>query len=257
MSNDNQSIHDFDVNLICEYFLNTPQQGPGSPENTLKALSFINNLNEDSKILDIGSGTGSQSVVLAQNTPSQITGLDFFPGFIECFNENAKSLNLHHRLKGIVGSMEELPFQNEEIDLIWSEGAIYNMGFEKGLKYWKSFLKTDGYVAVSEVSWFTDERPKEIEDFWLDAYDQIDTIANKVDQMQKAGYKTIAAFAISNSCWTENFYAPQVKVREDFLKKYPGNITVENFIASERHENALYEKYKEYYGYVFYIGKKM
>ena len=41
MSNENNTILGIDVNLICEFFLNTERQGPGSPEVTLKALSFI------------------------------------------------------------------------------------------------------------------------------------------------------------------------------------------------------------------------
>ena len=41
MSNENKSIHEFDINLIWEYFSNLEQQGPGSPEATTKALSFI------------------------------------------------------------------------------------------------------------------------------------------------------------------------------------------------------------------------
>ncbi|NPD47787.1 MULTISPECIES: class I SAM-dependent methyltransferase [unclassified Lentimicrobium] len=257
MSNDNKSIHDFDLSLIVEYYSNTPQQGPGSPETTLKVLSFIDNLTEDSKIVDIGCGTGGQTQVLAQYAPAPILGIDLFPVFIDLFNENANSLNLQDQMKGIVGSMNKLPFLDKEIDLIWSEGAIYNIGFEKGLKYWRRFLKTGGYIAVSEASWFTEERPKEIEDFWNDAYPGIDTIANKVDQMQKVGYKTIAAFAIPDSCWIDNFYAPQVKIQEDFLIKKSGNKAAEGFIANQRHETDLYRKYKDYYGYVFYIGKKI
>lgn len=257
MSNDNKSIHDFDLSLIVEYYSNTPQQGPGSPETTLKALSFIDNLTEDSKIVDIGCGTGGQTKVLAQNTPAPILGIDLFPVFIDLFNKNAKSLNLQDQMKGIVGSMNELPFHEEEMDLIWSEGAIYNIGFEKGLIEWRPFLKKGGYMAVSEVSWFTEERPKEIDDFWNDAYPEIDTIANKVDQLQKAGYRTIAAFALSNNCWTEYFYAPQVKIQEDFLSKNSGNKAAEDFIANQRYETDLYKKYKGYYGYVFYIGQKI
>jgi ubiquinone/menaquinone biosynthesis C-methylase UbiE len=70
-------------------------------------------------------------------------------------------------VKGIVGSMDNLPFQSEELDLIWSEGAIYNIGFERGLNEWRRYLKPGGYIAVSESSWFTDERPAEINDFWV------------------------------------------------------------------------------------------
>jgi len=153
--------------------------------------------------------------------------------------------------------MDNLPFKNEELDLIWSEGAIYNIGFERGLNEWRKFLKTGGYIAVSEASWFTDERPTEIDEFWMDAYPEIDTIPNKVEQMQKAGYIPVATFILPEECWTEHFYAPQVSAQEVFLKKYAGNRTAKEFIANEQHIEQLYYKYKEYYGYVFYIGKKI
>jgi SAM-dependent methyltransferase len=84
-----------------------------------------------------------------------------------------------------VSSMDRLPFQPESLDLIWSEGAIYNIGFERGLTEWRKFLKTGAFIAVSEVSWFTDERPAEIDEFWKEAYPEIDTIPNKVAQLQK------------------------------------------------------------------------
>uniref|UniRef100_UPI003217BF43 class I SAM-dependent methyltransferase n=1 Tax=uncultured Draconibacterium sp. TaxID=1573823 RepID=UPI003217BF43 len=257
MSNENKSIHEFDINLICEYFSNIERQGPGSPEITLKALSFIDNLSEKSRIADIGCGTGGQTMVLAQHTPGEITGIDLFPKFINLFNSNARQFNLQKRVKGIVGSMDELPFQQEEIDLMWSEGAIYNIGFERGLREWHKFIKTGGYIAVSEVSWFTDERPAEINDFWMDAYPEINTIPNKVKQLQHAGYIPVATFILPETCWTEHFYAPQVSAQKYFLKKHTGNKVAEDFIANQRHEEKLYNKYKAFYGYVFYIGKKI
>lgn len=257
MSNENKSIHDFDFNLICEYFASIERQGPGSPEITLKALGFIDNLTEKFRIADLGCGTGGQTMTLAQNAPGQITGLDLFPYFIDLFNRNARQLNLQDRVKGVVGSMDDLPFQKEELDLIWSEGAIYNIGFERGLNEWKQFLKKGGYIAVTEASWFTDERPAEINDFWIEAYPEIDTIPNKVGQMQKAGYIPVATFILPENCWTEHFYALQAEAQEKFLKKYAGNITAEKLIFYQRHEAELYCKYKDFYGYVFYIGKKI
>lgn len=257
MSNENKSIHEFDFNLICEYFSSLERQGPGSPEVTVKALSFINNLKRESRIADLGCGTGGQTMVLAQHTPGNITGIDLFPAFIELFNFNAGKLNLQGRTKGVVGSMDNLPFQNEELDLIWSEGAIYNIGFERGLNEWRQFLNTGGYIAVSEASWFTEERPAEIENFWQDAYAEIDTVSNKVGQLQKAGYVPVATFILPENCWTEHFYAPQVSAQQAFLKKYTGNKTAQEFIANQRHETQLYYKYKKYYGYAFYIGKKI
>ena len=257
MSNENKSIHEFDINLICEYFSSMQRQGPGSPEVTLKALSFIDGLSDESRIADLGCGTGGQTMVLAKHTPGQFAGLDLFPAFIDLFNEDARKLGLGDRVKGIVGSMDNPPFQDGELDLIWSEGAIYNIGFERGLKEWLRFLKTGGYIAVTEASWFTASRPAEIEAFWLDAYPGIDTIPVKVGQLQEAGYVPVATFILPETCWTDHFYALQARAREIFLAKYAGNRTAEDFIANELREEELYMRYKEYYGYVFYIGRKI
>ncbi|MDR1679814.1 MAG: class I SAM-dependent methyltransferase [Prevotellaceae bacterium] len=257
MNNENKTISDFDLNMVCEYYSNVERQGPGSPEMTLRALSFIDNLTEKSKIADIGCGTGGQTMVLGQNTPCQITGVDFFPDFVRLFNQNAQSRNLQDRVKGIVGDMANLPFQEEEFDLIWSEGAIYNIGFERGLNEWRKFLKPGGIIAVTEMSWFTEERPAEIRKFMQQVEPGIDTIPVKVAQMQRAGYIPLATFILPENCWTEHFFAPQATVQEAFLKKHAGNRAAEEFIAGERRHKALYDKYKAYHGYAFYIGKKM
>jgi SAM-dependent methyltransferase len=243
--------------LINEYFIGLERQGPGSPESTLSALNFIGNLSNESKIADLGCGTGGQTMVLAQNTQGSITALDLFPGSIDKLNATAKMLGLQDRVKGIVGSMDDLPFQDGEFDLIWSEGAIDNIGFEKGLNYWRAFLKKGGYLAVTNASWLTDERPAEIEKFWLDAVPGIGTMGHDVSTMQKAGYVPVAAFVLPENCWTDNYYIPQKAVQEAFLKKYAGNETAEAFVANMRHEADLYSKYKHYYGYVFYIGEKI
>jgi SAM-dependent methyltransferase len=256
MGDEQTSIHDFDVALICEYFSSLERQGPGSPEVTIKALSFVEGLTEHSRIADIGCGTGGQTMVLAQHAPGTITGIDLFPTFIDLFNANAQQHNLQQRVRGVAGSMDSLPFQAEELDLIWSEGAIYNIGFEQGLREWRQFLKPGGYLAVSEASWFTEQRPEEIEKFWMDAYPGIATIAEKVAQMQRAGYVPVAAFILPENCWTDHFYGPQTAVQKAFLEKHAGNPVAEAFITNERREAALYGQYKAYYGYVFYIGKK-
>lgn len=258
MSNENiTTIHEFDYNLICDFFLNIERQGPGSPEVTLQALSSIDNLNSTSLIADIGCGTGGQTMVLGQHTQGNITGFDLFPQFIDQFNSNAAKLNLQDRIKGVVCSMDSLPFGNNELDLIWSEGAIYNIGFERGLNEWHKFLKTGGYIAVSDASWFTEERPSEIHNYWMEHYPEIDTIPNKVAQIQKAGYIPVATFILPENCWTENYFAPSIKAQKVFLDKYAGNEIAERFVSLQHSEVELYSKYKEYYGYVFYIAKKI
>jgi hypothetical protein len=61
MDNETKSIHEFEFNLICEYFAGVERQGPGSPEATVKALSFIDNLTDKSRIADLGCGRGGQT----------------------------------------------------------------------------------------------------------------------------------------------------------------------------------------------------
>ncbi len=256
MSNKNKTIYEFDFKLICDYFSNMERQGPGSPEATLKALSFIDNLTDESLIADLGCGTGGQTMVLAQHVPGQITGLDLSPEFINIFNRNANQLNLHHRVKGQVGSMDKLPFREGELDLIWSEGAIYNIGFERGLKEWRKYLKPGGYIAVSESSWFTDKRPAEINDFWMEAYPEMDTLPHQVNKVYQAGYLPVATFILPENCWTEHYFTSKIAAQEIFLAKHAGNPIAEEFCALQFHEDVLYRKYRQYYGYVFFIAQK-
>jgi len=245
------------IDVLIETHAGLERQGPGSPEMTIKALGFLNDLNRFSKVADLGCGTGGQTMVLAQSITGGIIGVDQSPDFINIFNANAKKLNLHDRVTGIVGSMKNLPFQKEEFDLIWSEGAIDSIGFEIGLTHWNVFLKTNGYVAVTCPSWLTDEHPAEIEKFWTDAGSGLDTVGYNIEVMQKSGYSFVAAFALPESCWTDNYFSPRETAEKAFMQKHSGNKVVEDYIESSKYEAALYAKYKKHYGYVFYIGQKV
>jgi len=253
MENEEISIMD----LVIKTHVVLDRQGPGSPETTIKALSFIEDLSKISKVADLACGTGGQTLVLAQNISGNIIGVDICSDFIDIFNNNVKKLNLQERVKGIIGSMDNLTFQKDEFDLIWSEGAIDNIGFEKGINYWISFLKKNGYIAVTCPSWLTNERPEEIEKFWSNAGSGLDTIGNNISIMQKIGYKIISIFTLPEKCWVDNYFIPREEAEKALLKKYKGNKIVEEYIKDEKYEVELYSKYKQYYGYVFYIGQKI
>lgn len=256
MNNEQNTNQNFEIKLLCELHEGLERQGPGSPEMTMKALSFLDGLNENARVADMGCGTGGQTIILAQNIGGRITGVDFFPEFIDVFNDNVKKQNFGERINGIVGSMDDLPFPKEEFDLIWSEGAIDNIGFEKGLRYWHGFLKKGGYVAVTCPSWLTDERPAEIEKHWADAGSSLDSIEDNLAALQRAGYVPVAMFTLPANCWTENYFIPRDAALKALLEKYPDNETAESFAADMRHEVELFSNYKDYYGYVFYIGKR-
>ena len=255
MEQENKQIFDFDLKMIADFFRELDRQGPGGVEQTLRALEFVPD-RPGMRIADIGCGTGGQTITIARNRDCTITAVDLLPELLEEFRARIKKAGLENRVTAIQGSMDALPFSPGEFDVIWAEGSIYNIGFERGMNEWNRFLKKDGFIAVTEASWFTPERPAEIEDFWLANYPEIDTIPTKIAQMEKAGYTLTAHFILPENCWTEHFYAPQFPAQEAFLKEYSGNAAAADLIAGQRHEQSLYDKYKEYYGYVFYIGQK-
>lgn len=242
--------------LMIEYYKENERQGPGSEEMTLKALNFLPHLDEKVKILDIGCGTGAQTITLALNTGAQITAIDMLPQFLEKLLKKVEGNNLTKRITVKEMLMDNLVIDDESLDVIWSEGAIYNIGFENGLSLWKKYLKDGGYIAVSEISWTTDTRPIEIEKYWNNAYPEIDTIENKISTLEKCGYVPIAHFELDEKCWTDIYYQPLLEKSEDFMKKYNCNDDVIEIIGQIKIEADMYNKYKDYYNYVFYIGKK-
>ncbi len=94
-------------------------------------------------------------MLLARSLNAQITAVDFLPDFIEVLKASAENEGLTKKIDPLVCSMDSLQFDNEEFDVIWSEGAIYNMGFENGINDWKRFLKPGGWLVVSEITWTT------------------------------------------------------------------------------------------------------
>lgn len=242
--------------LIIDYHKDNERQGPGSEEATLKALGYIPELNEKTKILDIGCGTGGQTMTLARNTEAKITAVDMLPQFLEKLRQKVIENGLTGRIETKEMLMDRLTFDENSFDVIWSEGAVYNIGFEKGLCHWRKYLKENGYIALSEITWLTCTRPEEIERYWVDQYPEIDTIDNKLSVIRKCGYDPVAHFTLDDKCWTDNYYQPLMDKAEAFLKKYDHSEEVKHLIEEYRIESQMYVRFKEYYSYVFYIAKK-
>lgn len=245
------------MDYVIEFHKDAERQGPGNGEATRKALQYIPELGKNARILDIGCGTGAQTMVLAKNTKAQIIAVDMLQEFLDKLQEKIDRKNLSNRVVIKQGLMDNLDFQEKSFDVIWSEGAIYNIGFEKGLLEWKKYLKDNGYIVVSEISWLTDNRPKEIEEYWANAYPEIDTIDTKLSIIEKCGYDLISHSVLPESCWMDHYYRPMLLRTNHFLKKYKYEEKAKEFIKMGMDEIQIYGKYKEYYSYVFYIAKKV
>lgn len=246
-----------ETDLLIELHKNNPRQGPGGEVQTLKALDFIETRNQASlKIADLGCGTGGQTLILAHHTGGQITAVDLFDPFLFELEKRAKQQGLEKKITTLNASMEKLPFQREEFDIIWSEGAIYNIGFETGIKNWKDFIKSGGFLVISEITWITRHRPKEIENFWKLEYPEIDTAGRKIQILEDHGYTLSGYFYLPQESWWENYYLPLQASFPSFLARHNSR-EAEKIIKEHQAEMELYEKYKQYYSYGFYIARKI
>ena len=146
--------------------------------------------NSVSKLLpfEANEGINHESGPYTNNTAAQITAVDMLPQFLETLMKKAKENNLLDRITAKEMLMDNLTFDKNSFDVIWSEGAIYNIGFEKGLSLWTKYLKDNGFIAVSEISWLTDTRPEEIQQYWVNTYQEIDTIENKLSVNDRKSY---------------------------------------------------------------------
>lgn len=245
------------VEWLVDFHLDSDRQGPGSEASTLRALSLIPIDNAPPlQIADIGCGSGASTILLAQHTNAHITAVDLFPAFLDKLNSQAQTLGLEDRITTLEASMDALPFDASTFDIIWSEGAIYNMGFLKGLQYWQHFLQPGGYMAISEITWLTDERPQEIDKHWQQEYPEIGTVADKCQAISKAGLQEVGHFILPSSDWLDNYYVPMEKRMASFLDRHQHSTDAQAVVAEERKEIALYTTYQDYLSYGFYVMQK-
>ena len=123
-----------DYKLLIDFYRRALRQGPGGEAETRRALDLAGlDRTRPLKIADIGCGTGAGSLLLARELDARITAVDFLPEFLEELQARARALGLADRIAPLNCSMDALPFAAEEFDLILSEGAVYNMGFEAGI----------------------------------------------------------------------------------------------------------------------------
>lgn len=152
--------------------------------------------------------------------------------------------------------MDSLPFSPGTLDAIWSEGAIYNIGFEKGVQDWRRFLKPGGILAVSELTWLTHNRPAELESHWRAQYADVDTASSKVAVLERNGFTPLGYFVLPEQCWFEAYYRPMQNRFATFLEAHASSDLAKAIVAAEEREIDLYERYRQHVGYGYYIARK-
>jgi ubiquinone/menaquinone biosynthesis C-methylase UbiE len=209
------------------------------------------------KIADIGCGTGASTLLLAKELDAEVTAVDFLPEFLDELQTRAREHGVAEKIDTLSCSMEALPFSDEAFDVIWSEGAIYNMGFQAGVAAWSRFMKPGGKLIASEITWLSAKRPPEIQSHWDEEYPEIDVASAKIGILERHGYCPEAYFYLPTNCWIDNYYRPMQSRFDAFLERHGRSDQARAIVEAEKHEIALYEKYRDYYSYGFYIAKKL
>ena len=230
-----------------------PREGPGDNKSTRRAYRMLKDLPKNPRILDVGCGPGMQTVELAKLSGGQIVALDFHEPFLEQLKEATKKEYVIDRVRAVKGDMRNLKFEDCSFDVVWSEGAIFIIGFEKGLREWRRLLTPNGYVVVSELSWLRQDAPKEAKDYMTQMYPVIKTIDGNVEIIRNSGYRLVGSFVLPSKSWWDNYYTPIEAKLPSLKAKYKDDEEALQVIACEETEIEMFRNYSDYYGYVFYI----
>ena len=163
------------------------RKGPGSREETLRALRSVPDVKNIFNILVIGCATGEEAFILAQNTDANIVAIDIIPAFLDELREKADKNGLANRISARLQSMDNLDYLPNKFDLVWVENSISHIGFERGLKEWHKYIKSGGHIVLSDICWLTDERDGQIKDFCEKFSKDIDTVISKRSLLGKYG----------------------------------------------------------------------
>lgn len=238
-----------------ELFRRLPRGGPGDNESTKKAFSYLKNLPPEPFILDIGCGYGVQTLELARLSNGTIIALDNYQPFLDTLQENAQKEEYGKRIIPKNQSMLEMDFKDGTFDLIWSEGAIFVIGFRKGLNTCHHLLKNRGYFVVSEAVLLRPNLPRPLQEFWDEEYPDIKDIDSNITLIKEEGYRVVSHFTLPQSCWVD-FYSRMNQEIRALKKKYQNNTSALSVFEKCEKESTIYDQYSEYYGYEFFIMQK-
>lgn len=239
--------------LFFELFNGLPRQGPGDAASTLRAFAFVPGAGPETRVLDLGCGTGLQTRVLAQHSPARVVAIDNHAPFIDELNRQARALGIADRLDARVGDMRHLELAPASFDLIWCEGAIFVVGFDAGLRAWHRLLVPGGHVAVTEVCWTKPDAPRDCVAFWEQEYPAIRDVSTRLAVIAECGYETVGHFTLPPSSWWDDYYRPLQENITRFRERHTDEPEAQQLADQIQREIDVWHAYGEFYSYEFFV----
>ncbi|WP_432738481.1 MerR family transcriptional regulator [Maridesulfovibrio sp. FT414] len=244
------------MELFLNFFDGLKKLGPGSPETTKKALSMVRGLPDKARVLNVGCGTGIETIALCDGTGHTITALDNRPALLDALDKSAGKAGYSNRITPILGDMNTMDFKEESFDMIWSEGAIFIMGFENGVSQWKKFIRPGGYLCLSELAWLSDNQSKETTQFFQNIYPEMKSIRGNIDILEKDGFEVTGYFIEPESDWWDVYYAEIERNLPRYAEQNSNSPEMKPLEDNLRREMDIMRKFPHEAGYVFYIARK-
>jgi ubiquinone/menaquinone biosynthesis C-methylase UbiE len=233
-----------------------PRQGPGSDDSTLRAFSICRGLPSKPTVLDIGCGPGMQTVALAMATAGTVVATDISQEYLAELKQRTRAVGVERRVHLLAADMNALPLPPGNVDVIWSEGAAYIMGFDKAMTAWRQFLKPGGWIAATELVWLEVDPAPEVAKFFAEGYPAMAHVDAVVTTIEAAGYEMHGHFTLPERAWWDDYYAPLETKLPALIRKYEGDVEALAIVESARREIEVRRSYPEAYGYEFFVARR-
>ena len=224
--------------------------GPGGNDHTLHVLGMLPKRSFD-VIVDAGCGTGRQTLALAGELHTLVHAVDIYEPFLEDLAKRAGEKGLGPLVQTHCLDMQEILSMFPRIDLLWSEGAAYNIGFANALSTWAPAVKPGGHVVLSELTWLREQVPAAVRDFFVSGYPDMRDTEQNVAAAVSAGYKVLDTYTLPSTTWVEGYYdvlEPRAKALIDH-----SDSSVRDFARETLEEIEIFGRSEDSYGYVFYV----
>ena len=245
--------HEKYIQALIKLHLGLERQGPGDTNYSNHILSLIKELPANPRIADIGCGAGAGALILAKKYHSKVKAVDFSKEFLDQMMHQASQEGLEDLIEPIECDMGSLDWKPGTIDLLWSEGAAYNLTFEGALKAWRPLMADNGIAVISELSYFTSEVPEPVRVYWQKAYPTIGTESENSNHANSSGFEILGIHRLPSKAWWDNYYGPLRENMNSF--KHSEDSIMQSVIKETEKEMKLFEEHEKHYGYSFYIMK--
>jgi len=239
------------IKALIELHSGLERQGPGDAAVSMDIINQIPALPSEPLIADIGCGAGAGTLILARHYRSSIKAVDFSRDFLDQLMDRAKQEGLDELIDPIERDMGDLDWEPGTIDLLWSEGAAYNITFEGALKAWRPLMADGGIAVVSEMNYFSDDPPEIVVEYMKSAYPGIKTESMNVGLINSSGFRVVAVHRLPSQAWWDNYYDP---LREKISTLEDSSDSVMKAVINETEEEMeFFRAHDKDYGYTFFI----